>query len=76
MTVPSYSTVSRLIYILLLLASGRMVHDLSLLTIENGSFENKGNELVFWPKFGSKTAYSSYRQPGWQLKEASEVSIV
>ncbi|KAL4719933.1 hypothetical protein ACJJTC_018316 [Scirpophaga incertulas] len=60
--------VSRHTSLLLLLASGRRVHDLTLLNIEEDSFEDNGDEIIFWPKFGSKTDTASYRQSGWSLK--------
>lgn len=66
--------VSRHTCILLLLATGRRVHDLTLLSIENGAFEDNGDEMIFWPKFGSKTDTHSYRQSGWLLKKSLETS--
>lgn len=66
--------VSRHVAVLLLLASGRRVHDLTLLSLDNGAFEDKGDELVFWPIFGAKTDSATYRQSGWLLK--SDRSIV
>lgn len=53
--------------ILLLLCSGRRVHDLTLLAIgeENCSFLD--NCVVFWPKYGSKTDTSDHRQSGWRI---------
>ncbi|XP_048484349.1 uncharacterized protein LOC125490131 [Plutella xylostella] len=58
---------SRHVAVLLLLASGRRVHDLTLLSIKDGMFEDNVIEMVFWPKFGSKTDSCSYRQSGWKL---------
>lgn len=70
----SLFAISRHTCILLLLATGRRVHDLTLLSIENGAYEDKGNEVIFWPKFGSKTDTNSYRQSGWLLKKPSNIS--
>lgn len=58
--------------VLLLLASGRRVHDLTLLTIDRESFEDKDDEMIFWPKFGSKTDSHAYRQSGWLLRKGSD----
>ncbi|KAI8437183.1 hypothetical protein MSG28_010510 [Choristoneura fumiferana] len=70
----SLFAVARHTCVLLLLATGRRVHDLTLLSLENGAFEEKPGRIVFWPKFGSKTDSSSYRQSGWLLKCTSERS--
>ena len=64
--------VSRHTCVLLLLASGRRVHDLTLLSIDEDSFQDSGEEIIFWPKFGSKTDTSTYRQSGWLLKNPNE----
>ncbi|KAI8432519.1 hypothetical protein MSG28_013516 [Choristoneura fumiferana] len=62
--------VSRRTAIVLLLASGRRVHDLTLLDIaEDSFFENRDNELELWPRFGSKTDSGKSRQ-----SEASRVA--
>ncbi|CAH2091215.1 unnamed protein product [Euphydryas editha] len=53
--------------ILLLLSSGRRVHDLTLLSIEDGRYIDQGNSIIFWPRFGSKTDTANYRQSGWKL---------
>lgn len=55
--------------ILLLLCSGRRVHDLSLLSIDSDSFIVSENSITLWPKFGSKTDSGSNRQSGWKLLE-------
>ncbi|CAH2015299.1 unnamed protein product [Acanthoscelides obtectus] len=31
--------------------------------------------MVFWPKFGSKTDRSSYRQSGWKISENDDKSV-
>lgn len=64
----SIFAVSRHTSVLLLLATGRRVHDLTLLSIKDGDFEDKGESIIFWPKFGSKTDSTSHRQSGWLLK--------
>lgn len=61
--------VSRRAAILLLLAAGRRVHDLTLLTIDADNFVDEGSAIVLWPCFGSKTDNVNYRQSGWRLKE-------
>ncbi|XP_063827850.1 uncharacterized protein LOC135077240 [Ostrinia nubilalis] len=61
--------VSRRAAILLLLASGRRVHDLTLLIIDPESCVDEGDSILLWPKFGSKTDSCSYRQSGWKLKK-------
>lgn len=54
--------------VLLLLASGRRVHDLTLLSIRQGSLMDSQDEIILWPDFGSKTDSGTYRQSGWVLK--------
>ncbi|XP_039758142.1 uncharacterized protein LOC120632354 [Pararge aegeria] len=53
---------------LLLLASGRRVHDLTLLNIDGHSLIDEGTSIVLWPAFGSKTDNFNRRQSGWRLK--------
>lgn len=61
--------VSRRCAILLLLCSGRRVHDLTLLSVAEGSFidDKETNCLTFWPMYGSKTDSASFSQSGWKL---------
>lgn len=59
--------VSRHTAILLLLSSSRRVHDLTLLSIEDGKYIDQNTTIMFWPRFGSKTDTASYRQSGWKL---------
>lgn len=59
--------VSRHVAALLLLCSGRRIHDLTLLDIGSKFFEDANDYVVLWPKFGSKTDSSTYRQAGWRL---------
>lgn len=63
--------VSRHTCILLLLASGRRVHDLTLLTIEDSGFGDSGEQIILWPRFGSKSDCSTYRESGWLLKSVA-----
>lgn len=53
---------------LLLLCSGRRIHDLTLLSVDpDNCFLHQANSLVLWPRFGSKTDSAKYRQSGWRL---------
>lgn len=52
---------------LLLLCSGRRVHDLTLLAIDSKHLIVHNDYLIFWPLFGSKTDTATYRQSGWRL---------
>lgn len=61
--------VSRHACVLLLLASGRRVHDLTLFTLEDESYQDNGDCITLWPKFGSKTDSFTHRQSGWCLKQ-------
>uniref|UniRef100_A0A8D8QTA7 Core-binding (CB) domain-containing protein n=1 Tax=Cacopsylla melanoneura TaxID=428564 RepID=A0A8D8QTA7_9HEMI len=61
--------VSRHLALILLLASGRRVHDLTLLRTSAKHFQDNGDHVVFWPAFGSKTDKVSHRQSGWRLNE-------
>lgn len=59
--------VSRHLAILLLLSSGRRVHDLTLLRIDGDYMEHSENEVIFWPQYGSKTDKLENIQSGWKL---------
>lgn len=59
--------VSRHAAALLLLCSGRRIHDLTLLDTSADCFETSVDNIILWPKFGSKTDSATYRQAGWQL---------
>lgn len=59
--------VSRRLALIFLLASGRRVHDLTLLKINDASMQVNEDSIHFWPEFGSKTDKPSYRQSGWKL---------
>lgn len=58
--------------ILLLLCSGRRVHDLTLLMINEENCTVTEDYIIFWPKFGSKTDNSKNRQSGWRLLKNKE----
>jgi hypothetical protein len=53
--------------ILLLLSSGRRVHDLTLLNIDESYCKIESECIIFWPEFGSKTDNALHRQSGWKL---------
>lgn len=63
---------SRHTAILLLLCSGRRIHDLTLLGIDDNHFTSSDKYVVFWPKFGSKTDCTNHRQSGWKLLHNSD----
>ncbi|CAB3221129.1 unnamed protein product [Arctia plantaginis] len=52
---------------LLLLCSGRRVHDLTLLAVDSTHLSESNDCLILWPLFGSKTDRINYRQSGWKL---------
>ncbi|XP_061717598.1 uncharacterized protein LOC133525326 [Cydia pomonella] len=53
--------------LLLLLCTGRRIHDLTLLNIDCNHCIFTDNSIIFWPIFGSKTDCADYRQSGWKL---------
>lgn len=61
--------------IILLLASGRRIHDLTLLRISKESLIESDDNITLWPSFGSKTDSSTRRQSGWCLTAHSEERI-
>ncbi|CAH0724014.1 unnamed protein product, partial [Brenthis ino] len=63
----TYFEASRRCAVILLLASGRRVHDLTLLRISPQHFEDNGTDMTFWPVFGSKTDTAKHQQSGWKL---------
>lgn len=65
--VDSLFQISRHVTALLLLSTGRRIHDLTLLDISPEFFENNGDHVIFWPRFGSKTDSATHRQSGWHL---------
>lgn len=66
---------SRRTALILLLASGRRLHDLTLLDISDQAIILTEDTVTFWPKFGSKTDRVSHRQSGWHLKKHQDESI-
>lgn len=60
---------------ILLLASGRRVHDLTLLDIAPENILDEGSSITLFPLFGSKTDSSSYRQSGWKLHDHPDQRI-
>lgn len=67
--------VSRRCAIILLLASGRRVHDLTLLRYSSESFIDNGDHIIMWPAYGSKTDSATHQQSGWRLNTASDRGI-
>ncbi|KAI5637758.1 reverse transcriptase (RNA-dependent DNA polymerase) domain-containing protein [Phthorimaea operculella] len=61
--------VSRQVAILLLLNTGRRIHDLTLLDIRENFFEDDNDVIRLWPKHGSKTDTSTYSQSGWEISK-------
>lgn len=59
--------ISRHLALLLLLASGRRIHDLTLLKIDENSMAIDDSSVTFWPDFGSKTDNHLHRQSAWKL---------
>lgn len=57
---------------LLMLCSGRRVHDLTLLCIDPAHCAVNESHVIFLPEFGSKTDSASYRQSGWKLLQNTE----
>lgn len=66
--------IARRTAVILLLASGRRIHDLTLLDLskENFNIDDKGEQITLWPRFGSKTDNAETRQSGWLLKQHPE----
>lgn len=59
----------------LLLASGRRIHDLTLLKITSNSYFDNGQNIFFIPFFGSKTDTQSYRQSAWMFSKHENPNI-
>lgn len=64
--------VARHLALILLLTSGRRVHDLTLLQMDPEHLSLTDDSVIFWPIFGSKTDKSSFRQSGWCLTKIPE----
>lgn len=73
-SVSSFFEISRRLALILLLTSGRKVHDLTLLQIDSDHLQRSQSSIVFWPKFGSKSDSSSFMQSGWQFSISSPVA--
>lgn len=67
--------VSRRCAILLLLASGRRIHDLTLLSIAQDMCIVESDKITFWPCFGSKTDTLNHQQSGWQILSGLDKNI-
>uniref|UniRef100_A0A8D8Q9G0 Tyr recombinase domain-containing protein n=1 Tax=Cacopsylla melanoneura TaxID=428564 RepID=A0A8D8Q9G0_9HEMI len=67
----SYFEVARHLALLLLLLSGRRVHDLTLLQIDSSHLQCSPEFIIFWPAFGSKTDSTSFQQSGWRFSTTS-----
>lgn len=63
--------VSRHVALILLLASGRRIYDLTLLRIDEDHLKLNEDSVIFWPAYGSKTDKSNHRQSGWQVSKGS-----
>nr|XP_026495123.1 uncharacterized protein LOC113399994 [Vanessa tameamea] len=67
--------VSRRTAMLLLLASGRRVHDLTLLHCDANHFVDNSDSITLTPTFGSTTDSRSHCQSDWILSAAPERNI-
>lgn len=68
--------VSRRTAVILLLSSGRRVHDLTLLRIDSSHFvDNNTNSITLHPVFGSKTDSGSFHQSSWTFVAAPDKNI-
>lgn len=67
--------VSRHLAILLLVASGRRIHDLTLLSIDSNYFQEFDSYIILWPKFGSKTDSGSHKQSGWKISKNKDHNL-
>lgn len=59
--------ISKITAAILLLYSGRRIHDLTLLRINSNDCVLSDDYVILWPAFGSKTDSINYRQSGWKL---------
>lgn len=64
--------ISRHTAALLLLASGRRVHDLTLISLDKDHCQLSDSVVTFWPRFGSKTDNNRNRQSGWELRSSGD----
>ncbi|KAI5699222.1 hypothetical protein M8J76_011662 [Diaphorina citri] len=63
----SFFEVSRHLAIILALSSGRRIHDLTLLHVDEAHLQRIDDDIILWPSFGSKTDNTSKTQSGWRL---------
>uniref|UniRef100_A0A8D8SSL0 Tyr recombinase domain-containing protein n=1 Tax=Cacopsylla melanoneura TaxID=428564 RepID=A0A8D8SSL0_9HEMI len=69
----SFFELSRHLALLLLLSSGRRVHDLTLLHCDPSHLQVEEDFVLLWPGFGSKTDSSSFRQSGWRFSASQSL---
>lgn len=62
--------------ILLLLVSGRRIHDLTLLSVDDENCIITNNSVILWPKYGSKTDSVTNRQSGWRLLQNKDYQTI
>lgn len=67
--------VSRHCALLLLLASGRRIHDLTLLRTDDEHCCINEEGITLWPVFGSKTDCAKQRQSGWFVKKHQDCQL-
>lgn len=67
--------VSQHLATLLLLATGRRIHDLTLLHIDSDRCHITRDKIIIWPAFGSKTDNTKYRQSGWCLSKNDDLKL-
>lgn len=67
--------VSRRTATILLLCSGRRVHDLSLLHCDTQHLVDNDNSITLHPMFGSKTDSVSHQQSSWTLLRSEDQNI-
>lgn len=67
--------IARRTALILLLASGRRLHDLTLLLISRDKLIFNKDTIILKPKFGSKTDTGIHQQSGWLLKEHPNVKV-
>ncbi|CAH0731537.1 unnamed protein product, partial [Brenthis ino] len=67
--------ISRRTATVLLLASGRRVHDITLLRISRDNYLDNGQNIYLIPAFGSKTDRHDCRQSAWKLSKHPDKNI-
>lgn len=71
----NFYQVSQRVAVLLMLASSRRVHDLTLLRIGPAYLIDQGNSFEMWPVFGSKTDNANRRQSGWKIRNHPDQNL-